>query len=71
LIREQLLYLSESMEKDYEFINEENVDDIVSNMNEFFIAPDKTLTVYANLPEWYNMPISTEFNFEEYKPYLK
>lgn len=71
MIREQLLYLSGIMDENYEYINEQNVDDIVSDMNEFFIDTDKTLTVYANLPEWYNMPILARFNFEEYQPYLK
>lgn len=71
LIREQLLYFSEDMDENYEYINEENVDEIVLAMNEFFIDTNRTLTVYANLPEWCNMPIQVEFSLEKYEPYLK
>lgn len=71
LIRQKLLYLSENMEEGYESIEKENVDEIISQMNDFFIEQNKTLTVYVNSPDWNNMPIKVDFPLEEYESLLK
>ena len=71
LIRQKLLEKSENMEEGYDTIEEKNVDEIVSQMNQFFIEQNKTLTVYVNSPDWNKMPMRADFSLEEYESLLK